>query len=290
MEEDPVSFNKIQLQPIKLSKPRIGVTLWEIFTFGQRPYPTIETKDVKRYVVTGGRLQQPDICTLESYQRWRENPEERISFADILQLLRSKADTPEYFLHSRPTSSLISTNTRITRLSGAYSESSAGRDRDSGQSPPGGLTKIPLFGSSFQSNAARQRSGNHRSSDGLPPRAPMNLTIIPRVMTSQLHRPTQYDLEMESLPTTVEYTTASNDSVLEEDDGGIRNVGNDVATSGEVTLALSTPNNENTQPNAGSGGYVWPLPMTDHTDGQNGGVGGEYVGPLFRNFTDNTDD
>lgn len=46
-----------------------GVTLWEIFTFGQRPYAAIETADVKRFVLTGGRLSQPDICTLEAYQR-----------------------------------------------------------------------------------------------------------------------------------------------------------------------------------------------------------------------------
>ncbi|VDN97845.1 unnamed protein product [Rodentolepis nana] len=272
-----------------------GVTLWEIFTFGQRPYPTIETKDVKRYVVTGGRLQQPDICTLETYQRlllacWRENPEERISFADILQLLRSKADTIEYFLHSRPTSSLISTNTRTTRLSGAYSESSARRDRDSGSSPPGELTNTPTSGSSIQSNAARRYSSSHRSTDGLPPRAQMNHSIKAKVMMPQSHRPTQYDLELESLPTTVEYTTTSNDSAPEDYASAIRNAVSDAATSGEVTLALPAPNNENIPTNFGSGGYVWPVPMSDHTVGQNGGGGGEYVGPLFRNFNDNVDD
>lgn len=92
----------------------------------------------------------------------------------------------------------------------------------------------------------------------------------------------QQETEQESVPTTVEYTTASNSSG--SDDGGGENYGmeNDVGTSGEVTLALSAPNNDNQLPNNGSGGYVWPLPISERISG---GGGGEYVGPLFRNLT-----
>ncbi|VEL35389.1 unnamed protein product [Protopolystoma xenopodis] len=44
-----------------------GVTLWEIFTYGQRPYGNVDTNGIKDYVMKGGRLTQPDICTLDVY-------------------------------------------------------------------------------------------------------------------------------------------------------------------------------------------------------------------------------
>lgn len=47
---------------------QIGVTLWEIFTFGEKPYDQIETAQVKTHILSGGRLPQPDICTLDLYQ------------------------------------------------------------------------------------------------------------------------------------------------------------------------------------------------------------------------------
>ncbi|VDL89373.1 unnamed protein product [Schistocephalus solidus] len=83
-----------------------GVTLWELFTFGERPYANIDTADVKRYVLEGGRLMQPDICTLDAYQLlllscWRENPEARSSFIELLHLLQSRVGNPEFFLHDR---------------------------------------------------------------------------------------------------------------------------------------------------------------------------------------------
>ncbi len=37
----------------------IGVTLWEIFTFGDMPYGDMETLAVRDHVVAGGRLDQP---------------------------------------------------------------------------------------------------------------------------------------------------------------------------------------------------------------------------------------
>ncbi|KAL5106215.1 hypothetical protein TcWFU_005081 [Taenia crassiceps] len=247
-----------------------GVTLWEIFTFGQRPYPTIETKDVKRYVLTGGRLSQPDICTLEAYQRlllacWRENPEERVSFADILQLLRSKVDTPEYFFHSRQASSVISTQTHTTRISGAYSET-ARRDHDSVSAPLDAVSAAAS--SSFSSfllpnstaTASTTRQQHHCSTllCRLPPRFPQNSTGT-----------------QESLPDTVEYTTATNS----------RNSSSENNSSAEVTLA-AVEHQESSVP-LGSGGYVWPMPFAEHIEGVAGG--GEYVGPLFQRPTDPID-
>ena len=45
----------------------LGVTLWEIFTFGKLPYENISTAEIKDHVMKGVRLSQPEICTLDTY-------------------------------------------------------------------------------------------------------------------------------------------------------------------------------------------------------------------------------
>jgi len=44
-----------------------GVTLWELFTYGQRPYEEIRAIDMARALDKGTRLPQPTICTIDVY-------------------------------------------------------------------------------------------------------------------------------------------------------------------------------------------------------------------------------
>ena len=44
-----------------------GVTLWELFTYGQRPYDEIRAIDIARELDKGTRLPQPTICTIDVY-------------------------------------------------------------------------------------------------------------------------------------------------------------------------------------------------------------------------------
>ena len=44
-----------------------GVTLWELFTYGQRPYDEIRAIDMARALDKGTRLPQPTICTIDVY-------------------------------------------------------------------------------------------------------------------------------------------------------------------------------------------------------------------------------
>ena len=39
-----------------------GVTCWEIFTFGQQPYPSIGAYEIKDYIKDGGVLDKPFLC------------------------------------------------------------------------------------------------------------------------------------------------------------------------------------------------------------------------------------
>jgi len=44
-----------------------GVTLWELFTYGQRPYDTVRATDIVMLLEKGERLPQPSICTIDVY-------------------------------------------------------------------------------------------------------------------------------------------------------------------------------------------------------------------------------
>ena len=44
-----------------------GITVWEILTFGARPYQRINAKDVIRLIFGGQRLEQPSTATIDLY-------------------------------------------------------------------------------------------------------------------------------------------------------------------------------------------------------------------------------
>ena len=44
-----------------------AVTIWEILTFGARPYSGKSGRDIVRLVEGGKRLEQPVTCTIELY-------------------------------------------------------------------------------------------------------------------------------------------------------------------------------------------------------------------------------
>jgi len=45
----------------------VGVTLWELFSYGQRPYDDVRAVDIPNYLQRGTRLAQPAICTIDVY-------------------------------------------------------------------------------------------------------------------------------------------------------------------------------------------------------------------------------
>ncbi|CAH8870213.1 unnamed protein product [Trichobilharzia szidati] len=103
-----------------------GVTIWEIFTFGDKPFDRIETANVKDHVLAGGRLPQPDICTLELYQVmlncWNENPDARPSFVELYNMFKDFARQPHLYLYSRNESS---SNTEVYSSTGGDTRSRA---------------------------------------------------------------------------------------------------------------------------------------------------------------------
>lgn len=41
--------------------------MWELYTYGQRPYENIRAKDISYLLEKGERLPQPIICTIDVY-------------------------------------------------------------------------------------------------------------------------------------------------------------------------------------------------------------------------------
>lgn len=64
-----------------------GVTVWELFTYGQRPYESVRAPHVPDLLEKGERLPQPSMCTIDVYmimiKCWMLDAESRPSFKEL---------------------------------------------------------------------------------------------------------------------------------------------------------------------------------------------------------------
>lgn len=79
-----------------------GVTIWELLTFGGRPYEGIQAKDVPEKLELGERLDQPDGCTLDVYcallSCWQIDADSRPSFKELVDIFKGFAQDPVRYL------------------------------------------------------------------------------------------------------------------------------------------------------------------------------------------------
>lgn len=47
--------------------PHLGVTVWEMMSYGAEPYTTMRPQEVPDLLEKGERLSQPQICTIDVY-------------------------------------------------------------------------------------------------------------------------------------------------------------------------------------------------------------------------------
>lgn len=73
-----------------------GVTLWEVFSYGSRPYQNMKGRDILTMLESGMRLECPCGCSPGVYsmmlQCWAFSPEERPSFSELLGHFQSFTD------------------------------------------------------------------------------------------------------------------------------------------------------------------------------------------------------
>lgn len=79
-----------------------GVTVWELMTFGAKPYDNIPARDIPDLLEGGERLPQPFICTKELYMImvncWQIEPDNRPRFKELVEHFVAMARDPSRFV------------------------------------------------------------------------------------------------------------------------------------------------------------------------------------------------
>lgn len=53
--------------PHQMCQPHLGVTVWEMMSYGVEPYTAMRPQEVPDLLEKGERLSQPQICTIDVY-------------------------------------------------------------------------------------------------------------------------------------------------------------------------------------------------------------------------------
>ncbi|XP_028288363.1 melanoma receptor tyrosine-protein kinase-like isoform X2 [Parambassis ranga] len=79
-----------------------GVTVWELMTFGSKPYDGIPASEIASVLERGERLPQPPICTIDVYmimvKCWMIDPSSRPRFRELIVEFSRMASDPSRYL------------------------------------------------------------------------------------------------------------------------------------------------------------------------------------------------
>ncbi|XP_037643716.1 epidermal growth factor receptor [Sebastes umbrosus] len=80
-----------------------GVTIWELMTFGTKPYDGIPASEIARVLEKGERLPQPPICTIDVYmimvKCWMIDADSRPRFRELIaEFTKMARDPPRYLV------------------------------------------------------------------------------------------------------------------------------------------------------------------------------------------------
>ncbi|KAL7373850.1 hypothetical protein ABVT39_015874 [Epinephelus coioides] len=79
-----------------------GVTVWELMTFGSKPYDGIPASEIASVLERGDRLPQPPVCTIDVYmimvKCWMINPSSRPRFRELIVEFSKMARDPSRYL------------------------------------------------------------------------------------------------------------------------------------------------------------------------------------------------
>ena len=95
-------INLITFILIFLSLLNLGVTVWELLTYGGRPYENVPAREVPDLLEKGERLPQPPTCTIDVYmimiKCWMLDAESRPSFKELADEFAKMARDPGRYL------------------------------------------------------------------------------------------------------------------------------------------------------------------------------------------------
>lgn len=83
-----------------------GITLLEVFSDGEKPYPTLRNAEVINLVQSGDRAEKPEHCSADMYalllKCWASLPAERPTFARVVEMLTSMVPQTDDGLYASP--------------------------------------------------------------------------------------------------------------------------------------------------------------------------------------------
>lgn len=96
-----IDFINFVLQKIYLLFS-LGITVWELLTYGKQPYENVDKKEVLGLLEKGERLPQPPICTIDVYmvmvKCWLIEKDSRPSFEELADEFAKMAIDPGRYL------------------------------------------------------------------------------------------------------------------------------------------------------------------------------------------------
>ncbi|XP_064629948.1 fibroblast growth factor receptor 2-like isoform X2 [Lineus longissimus] len=117
-----------------------GVLLWEIFTLGGNPYPSVPVEKLFELLRDGHRMERPPYASLEMYNImlncWHQHPAGRPSFSELVQCLDAiltqfLSEEHEEYLDLEPLESPTSTTSDSQYSSMSVSSSTSGNSKES---------------------------------------------------------------------------------------------------------------------------------------------------------------
>ena len=88
MSPESLSCNRINKESDIWS---FGVLVWEIYSYGCTPYPTLPPEQILDKLTSGYRMEKPKECDPYIYENvllkcWNMNPKQRPKFSDLIQV------------------------------------------------------------------------------------------------------------------------------------------------------------------------------------------------------------
>lgn len=98
MSPESLTVNKISEESDVWS---YGVLLWEIYTYGCTPYPSIPIEQILEKLTSGYRMDKPESCDLNIYHNimlacWHLEPKKRPKFNEIVEKFEKFLEQTEY--------------------------------------------------------------------------------------------------------------------------------------------------------------------------------------------------
>ncbi|XP_077412016.1 epidermal growth factor receptor isoform X2 [Vanacampus margaritifer] len=170
-----------------------GVTVWELMTFGTKPYDGIPASDIAGVLEKGERLPQPPICTIDVYmimvKCWMIDADSRPRFRELIAEFTKMARDPPRYLVIQGDESLHLQNppdNKFFRTLVSDEEMEDAVDADEYLLPQRGFfaslstSQTPLLHSTSQNSSIGTCNGRNGLLNGLPSRdGSMVLRYIP---------------------------------------------------------------------------------------------------------------